>query len=71
MVQAVSPELNALPRKSEWENAEEIHDGLRRAILKNELVVLGLLGVLAPDHDPTTVRTAMKMVALSTAERAF
>src|SRR6266481_3290012 len=37
MVKAVSPELNALPRKSEWENAEEIHDGLRRAILKNEL----------------------------------
>jgi DNA-binding GntR family transcriptional regulator len=37
MVKAVSPELNTLPRKSEWENAEEIHDGLRRAILKNEL----------------------------------
>src|SRR5882762_2839591 len=37
MVKAVSPELNALSRKSEWENAEEIHDGLRRAILKNEL----------------------------------
>jgi DNA-binding GntR family transcriptional regulator len=34
-------------------------------------VVLGLLGVLAPDHDPTAVRTAMKMVAFSTAERAF
>jgi DNA-binding GntR family transcriptional regulator len=37
MVKAVAPELNALPRKSEWENAEEIHVGLRRAILKNEL----------------------------------
>jgi DNA-binding GntR family transcriptional regulator len=37
MVKAVSPELNSLPRKGEWENAEEIHDGLRKAILKNEL----------------------------------
>src|SRR5258708_17066820 len=37
MVKAVSPELNALPRKSEWENAEEIDEGLRKAILKNEL----------------------------------
>jgi DNA-binding GntR family transcriptional regulator len=37
MVKAISSELNALPRKSEWENAEEIHEGLRRAILKNEL----------------------------------
>jgi DNA-binding GntR family transcriptional regulator len=26
-------------------------------------VVLGLLGVLAPDHNPTAVRTAMKMVS--------
>jgi DNA-binding GntR family transcriptional regulator len=32
-----SPELNALPRKNEWENAEEIHSDLRRAILKNDL----------------------------------
>jgi DNA-binding GntR family transcriptional regulator len=37
MVKAVSPELNALPRKSQWENAEEIQVELRRAILKNEL----------------------------------
>src|SRR5260370_35107220 len=32
-----SPELNALPRKNEWENAEEIHSDLRRAIPKNDL----------------------------------
>jgi hypothetical protein len=35
-------------------------------------VVLGLLGVLAPNLDPTAVRTAVKMVSFPTAtERTF